>query len=197
MDTSYQCYQQAHAFLLGVSNISFSIKPKLCWRNVYFQFSTITTLIIWMWLRSFLKSYFKIWLFYFLYNHVFQFRAQLNWLPIRLRRDMHILTFLFKILNYQNFPAYLRSRFNVLPIPSRSKRSCVIPSLDIPKSKTKYLQKSFSVYASSLWNQLPNPIQKSPSLMSFKSQLKKHLFASEIVWPSSVFFFFLFIDDLT
>ena len=115
------------------------------------------------------------------YDHISQFRAQLNWLPIRLRRDMHILTFLFKILNYQNFPAYLRSRFKVLPTPSRSRRSCVIPSLEIPKSKTKFLQKSFSVYAPSLWNQLPHPIQKSPSLMSFKSQLKKHLFASEIV----------------
>ena len=115
------------------------------------------------------------------YDHISQFRAQLNWLPIRLRRDMHILTFLFRILYYQNFPAYLRSRFKVLPTPSRSRRSCVIPSLEIPKSKTKFLQKSFSVYAPSLWNQLPHPIQKSPSLMSFKSQLKKHLFASEIV----------------
>ena len=35
------------------------------------------------------------------YDHISQFRAQLNWLPIRLRRDMHIITFLFKILNYQ------------------------------------------------------------------------------------------------
>ena len=109
------------------------------------------------------------------YDHVSQFRAQLNWLPIRLRRDMHILTLLFKILNYQNFPEYLRSRFNILPRPLRSRRSCVVPALEIPMSNTKFLQKSFTVYAASLWNHLPIPIQRSPSLMSFKSQLKKHL----------------------
>lgn len=96
------------------------------------------------------------------YDHVSQFRAQLK-LPIRLRRDMHILCFLFNILNYQNFPSYLCSRFKILPSPSRSRRSCVIPTLDIPKSNTKVMQKSFSVYAALLWEKLPKSIQESPS----------------------------------
>ena len=112
------------------------------------------------------------------YDHVSQFRAQLDWLPIRLRRDMHILSLLFKILNYPNFPSYLRSRFNILPTPTRSRRSCVIPTLDIPKSNTKFFQKSFSVYAASLWNKLPKSIQRSPSIVTFKSQLKKYLLAT-------------------
>ena len=112
------------------------------------------------------------------YDHVSQFRAQLNWLPIRLRRDMHILSLLFKILNYQHFPSYLRSRFTVLPTPTRSRRSCVVPTLDIPKSNTKFMQKSFSVYAASLWNHLPKSIQNSPSIISFKSKLKQYLVAS-------------------
>ena len=108
------------------------------------------------------------------YDHVSQFRAQLNWLPIRFRRDMHILSFLFKILNYQNFPSYLRSRFKILPTPARSRRSCVIPMLDFPKSNTKFLQKSFSVYAPLLWNNLPKSIQESQSIISFKSSLKEY-----------------------
>ena len=108
------------------------------------------------------------------YDHVSQFRAQLKWLPIRLRRDMHILSFLFKILNYQNFPSYLHSRFKILPSPTRSRRSCVIPTLEIPKTNTKFMQKSFSVQAALLWNKLPKSIQQSSSIVSFKASLKKH-----------------------
>ncbi|CAH2087481.1 unnamed protein product [Euphydryas editha] len=108
------------------------------------------------------------------YDHISNFRAQLKWLPIRLRRDMHILSFLFKILNDPNSPSYLRSRFQILPTPSRTRRPCVTTMLDIPKSNTKFRLQSFSVYGASLWNKLPRDIQLSPSFDTFKKKLKQH-----------------------
>ncbi|CAH2091775.1 unnamed protein product [Euphydryas editha] len=118
------------------------------------------------------------------YDHISNFRAQLKWLPIRLRHDMHILSFLFKILNDPNSPSYLRSRFQILPTPSRSRRPCITTMLDIPKSNTKFLFRSFSVYSALLWNKLPKDIQLSPSANCFKNKLKQHLL-TQIIPKSS------------
>ncbi|CAH2108859.1 unnamed protein product [Euphydryas editha] len=109
------------------------------------------------------------------FDRISHFRAQLKWLPIRCRRDMHILSTLFNILCDPNAPSYLRSRFNLLPSPNRSRRPGITPMLDVPKCNTKFRLNSFSVRASILWNNLPKDIQTSPSLVSFKHKLKKHL----------------------
>ena len=115
------------------------------------------------------------------YDHISHFRAQLNWLPIRLRRDMHVLSVLFNILNNRYSPSYLHSRFNLLPYPTRSRRSCLTHSLDIPISKTGFGKKSFSVHAAVLWNNLPKTIQQSTSIDTFKIRVKQQLFKQVIV----------------
>ena len=84
------------------------------------------------------------------FDHVSDFRRQLNWLPVRLRRNLHILTLLFNILKLSS-PPYLRERFQ-LAIPSeRPVLSCVtLRKLKFPIFNTFFYEKSFTVQAARL-----------------------------------------------
>jgi Reverse transcriptase (RNA-dependent DNA polymerase) len=113
------------------------------------------------------------------YDRISEYRSQLKWLSIRDRRNVHILTTLYKILKDPNSPAYLRSRFHLLPPPSRSRRSCITKTLELPASKSNFFFHSFTVRAVLLWNALPAVIQDSPSVFSFKSRLKSHYLSSQ------------------
>jgi hypothetical protein len=113
------------------------------------------------------------------YDRVSEYRSRLQWLSIRDRRNVHILTTLFKILKDPNSPTYLRSRFQFLPPPIRSRRSCVTKTLELPTSNTNFFFHSFTVRAVLLWNALPTVIQDSPSIFSFKERLKKFYLSSQ------------------
>lgn len=49
------------------------------------------------------------------YDHVSEFRTKLKWLPIRLRRNAHILSLLCNILFNSSSPRYLKERFCFFP----------------------------------------------------------------------------------
>ena len=46
----------------------------------------------------------------------------------------------------------------------------------LPRTRTRYGDRAFSVIAPTIWNNLPTHIRDAPSLDSFKSLLKTHLF---------------------
>ncbi|CAH2230256.1 jg20005 [Pararge aegeria aegeria] len=48
------------------------------------------------------------------YDHVSVFRQKLKWLPIRRRRDMHVLSLLYCVLFHLNTPSYLKEKFTFL-----------------------------------------------------------------------------------
>ncbi|KAI8431895.1 hypothetical protein MSG28_004449 [Choristoneura fumiferana] len=48
------------------------------------------------------------------YDHVSNFRVQLKWLPIRDRRNIHVLSLLFNTLFNPSAPVYLSERFSYL-----------------------------------------------------------------------------------
>lgn len=108
------------------------------------------------------------------YDHVSEYRTRLKWLPIRHRHETHVLAVLYNILNNPNSPSYLRSRFQLLPPPSRPRRLCLNQSrvLKLPCCKTHFMGNSFAYRAVQLWNKLPVNIQNSPSSSSFKKRLK-------------------------
>lgn len=108
------------------------------------------------------------------YDHVSQYRSQLNWLPIRLRRDVHVLCMLFNILNNPAVPRYLRERFDYqMPrgVPCRTSRSLL---LNFPPHSSSRYGGSFTVQSVRLWNSVPHSIRASPSLEVFRKALKKH-----------------------
>ena len=48
--------------------------------------------------------------------------------------------------------------------------------LQVPRSKTNFSDRAFSVAGPASWNRLPATIRSCDSLQSFKTQLKAHFF---------------------
>lgn len=114
------------------------------------------------------------------YDHVSEFRARLKWLPIRLRRNAHILFLLYGILFNQSTPSYLKNRFEFLhSTHDRILRSSENFLLRTPPHFTNFYGKSFSVQAVRLWNTLPVHIRRAPSLPVFKKLVKEHFLSKQ------------------
>ncbi|CAH2269221.1 jg1741 [Pararge aegeria aegeria] len=71
------------------------------------------------------------------YDHVSEFRQKLKWLPIRRRRDLHVLSLLYCLLFNPKTPPYLKEKFNFVGTASEL-RSCRMLTLCMPFHKTKF-----------------------------------------------------------
>ena len=101
----------------------------------------------------------------------------LHWLPVKSRIVFKILLLTYKALNGHS-PTYLTSLFNAYKL-ARSLRSSGQSLLQVPDVKTcTYGQRSFSFYATKLWNDLPFYIKQSESIAIFKKNLKTFLFCN-------------------
>lgn len=99
------------------------------------------------------------------YDHVSDFRKKLKWLPIRLRRNTHILHLLYCVLFDPLTPPYLKERFEFLGHSHfRHLRSEQNLTLKIPSHSSSFLSNSFTVTSSRLWNALPLNIRRAKSL---------------------------------
>lgn len=107
------------------------------------------------------------------YDHISEFRNKLKWLPIRLRRNTHTLSFLYGILFNPCLPFYLKERFKFRhQHHERNLRSASNLLLATPRHCSHFYQQSFTVKAISLWNSLPSHLRSVKSLDSFKRQVK-------------------------
>lgn len=113
------------------------------------------------------------------YDHVSEFRSKLKWLPIRLRRNSHILCLLYNILFNPCSPHYLKERFQFLyDSHPRTLRSSETLQLITPTHSSSYYGNSFTVQAVYLWNELPVAIRRAKTISSFKIMLKEHYLSS-------------------
>ena len=109
------------------------------------------------------------------HEHITPVRRDLHWLPIPARIDFKILLFVYKILHDQA-PSYLSDLVSVRA-PQRALRSAAAPTLEPTDWEQKtFGYRSFSNAAPTLWNVLPKHIRLAPTVTSFKSALKTHLF---------------------
>ena len=100
---------------------------------------------------------------------------ELHWLPIKFRVTYKIALLVFKCLNVENFPSYLKELITVYK-PTRSLRSSDKCLLAKPFKKLKFGHKSFHYSAPFVWNDLPEEIWSCTSLFTFKKLLKTHYF---------------------
>ena len=100
---------------------------------------------------------------------------ELHWLPVRQRVLYKIALLVFKCLNVDNFPAYLKDLVTVYK-PSRNLRSSDKCLLAKPFKSLKFGHKSFHYSAPVVWNELPFEIRTCTNLYSFKKMLKTHYF---------------------
>ena len=109
--------------------------------------------------------------------------AKLHWLPIRQRITFKICVLTYKLLRGQG-PGYLQDFLQYKHSNSnRSLRSTMDHSLlVIPCTKCKtFAARSFSVAAPTLLNNLPRDLRELDTLLSFKHDLKTHLYKEHLV----------------
>lgn len=109
------------------------------------------------------------------YDHVSEFRNKLEWLTVRQRRNLHILSSLYSILFHSKSPGYLKQRFVFLASKhGLSLRSTDSLLLDVPTHSSNFYGLSFTVQAIRLWNSLPVSIRAAKTLETFKKYVKDH-----------------------
>ena len=101
--------------------------------------------------------------------------GQLHWLPVHSRINFKISSLTFKLLT-ENQPANLRSLITPY-VPQRLLRSSDKSLLVQPPTRTSIGKRAFRVSAPYIWNSIPLPIRLSPSIASFKRNLKTFYFA--------------------
>ncbi|KAJ0172872.1 hypothetical protein K1T71_004733 [Dendrolimus kikuchii] len=114
------------------------------------------------------------------YDHISEFRNKLKWLPIRLRRNVHLLSLLHNILFNPCTPPYLKELFSFL----YQSHSCNLRSnenllLTIPKHTSSFVGNSFAVQAVRLWNSLPLKIRQATSIGTFKHLITDHYLSAK------------------
>ena len=101
---------------------------------------------------------------------------QLHWLPIKECIDYKVLTLVHKCL-HQKAPKYLQDLLNKKVAKRQGLQSEEQVLLEVPHTKNKtFASHSFSVYAPTKWNKLPNTIRNEHNFDKFKKMLKTHLF---------------------
>ena len=100
------------------------------------------------------------------FDHVSCFREQLHWLSVRDRRNLHMLSLLYNVLNNPTSPSYLKEKFHPLGghgLPLRSSRD---NTLAIPLHHSSFYTYSFTVHSARLWNQLPHSALRKGSVLA-------------------------------
>ena len=101
---------------------------------------------------------------------------ELHWLPIKQRVSYKVALMVFKCLNDESFPVYLKELITVYT-PTRTLRSADKCLLVKPKMNlVTFGQKSFYHAAPEVWNQLPFNLRSCKVLPIFKKLLKTHFF---------------------
>ena len=108
-------------------------------------------------------------------EHITPLLKELHWFPIYFRSQYKLATLAYRHFE-DTLPLYLSKTLTTYH-PSRSLRSSNEKLLKVPKTNLKtFGQRSFGFLAPTIWNSLPTDLRNAPSLSSFKSQLKTHLF---------------------
>ena len=111
------------------------------------------------------------------YEHITPILGTLHWLPIEQRVSFKITCLAYKSI-HGLAPSYLTQLLKWYT-PVRSLRSADKDLLVVPKIRTKkYGSRTFAHAASIVYNSVPLEIHQSPSLESFKTRLKTHLFVN-------------------
>ena len=95
----------------------------------------------------------------------------MKWLPLHLRRQVHMSTYMYKIIN-GNSPPQMRDKFLYISGGSRDGENC---NLYTNKSKS---HKHFFYLGAKCWNILPQQLRQAESSKQFSNALKDKLFHS-------------------
>ena len=112
------------------------------------------------------------------YSHVTPLlKDKLHWLRFRQRVVYKLCLLVYKAL-HDRAPRYIRNLIKPVASVGAAQRLRSASSLMLrkPAVKKKLGERGFSIAAQDAWNALPYELKSSPSLNSFKTNLKTHLF---------------------
>ena len=95
----------------------------------------------------------------------------MSWLPLHLRRQLHLSTYMYKIINGLS-PTQFRDTFVYISGGSRDGENC---NLYTKKSRT---HKQFYFLGAKCWNVIPQPLRQAESAKNFSKILKNQLLCS-------------------
>ena len=113
------------------------------------------------------------------YDHVTPLLQELHWLKVPQRIEYKHAVLAYRCL-HDMAPSYLADYLHrVADVHSRQRlRSASTPALVVPPTRLITVgDRAFPVFAARVWNGLPLSVTTSPSLPSFRRQLKTVLFA--------------------
>ena len=102
---------------------------------------------------------------------------ELHWLPLRFRITFKLCV-LMPGVHYGTGPKCMKEL--VTPnssLPGRERRSAATMNYDIERTKLKFGERSFAVSGPTAWNTLPANLKCIGNILSFKRNLKTHLFS--------------------
>ena len=104
----------------------------------------------------------------------------LHWLPIEFRIKFKLSVLMYKVI-HSGYPRYLSSYLVPYTSLANTRRSSAekqyLSQPFCPRNfKLSQYKLGFSYFAPRLWNDLPILVRTSPSVTSFRSRLKRHLF---------------------
>jgi Reverse transcriptase (RNA-dependent DNA polymerase) len=108
------------------------------------------------------------------FDHINPSLAELHWLPIRQRTTFKMATLTYKLL-HSSQPHYLSDSLQLYQ-PEHNLQSFNQNLLTVTQSRTVTASRSFKHSSVSVWNSSSSDIRNSPTLCSFRSQLKTFLF---------------------
>ena len=92
----------------------------------------------------------------------------MKWLPLHLRRQLHMSTYMYKVINGMS-PPQIRDKFVYISGGSRDGEIC---NLYTKKSRT---HKQFYYLGAKCWNILPQELRQAESVKQFSTMLKEKL----------------------
>ena len=104
----------------------------------------------------------------------------LHWLPVKVRSTNKIACLCYNCHSCTAL-SYVEDMLQKMPSPIRNHRSSsyTMPLLNRPAhSKATLGDRSISFASSSVWNSIPSDVRCAPSLSSYMSRMKTHLFRS-------------------
>lgn len=109
----------------------------------------------------------------------------LHWLPIEQRITYKLCIFMYSAV-HGRCPSYITELLvPISALHNRARlRSFTSGAYDVPRVRTQFGKRAFSVAAPAAWNRLPPMVRSAPTVDIFKRMLKAHLFSIAFTPPS-------------
>ena len=109
------------------------------------------------------------------FDSVTQSLISLHWLPVLKRIEFKVCCIVYKALE-GSAPSYIRDLIDFHSTGRTLRSSTSGTLLKVPRTRSNYGDRAFSSIGPRLWNELPDSLRDTPSLVDFRRKLKTLLF---------------------